>query len=466
MWLGIALDVSYHSIPPTAALKERQIRSMSQMARRVPHGTNGTARWFATPTFRRLSPLYLTAILLGFALWYPVEKLFMHQIIGFNDGQIGIAVAICAVAMLIVEVPSGIAADIFGYKPVYMVGCVMLALSGLVSGLSHTIPVYMVGMVCWAIYMAAVSGTDESLIFEVVKEEEGGKIGSYKQYLRFYRIINSVSLTLGSLAGGVISTVFGIRTAYILGFPVALGALVPLAIFRDVKRKSENNPEIVVEQATRELTGTFATLKAQWAATRGAVFGNRQLLFIVIAMVATEVAIRTLEGFNQLWLIALLAPAVLYGPFNALLLLSEAAGGVLVKLVSHDTYRTIVIVLVFLLLSSAGLAIVENIAGVFVCTAVLGTLLYTVKIHFTTVLHEDHLQSEVRAGAASIVSTLPRGCFIAISLVFGYISHGAGIFVAAWVLFAVVAVISGSTFRTLRKGAKLQTIVHAALSDP
>ena len=43
---------------------------------------------------RRLRPLYLAALLQGFILWVPVEKLFMSEI-GFDARSIGIMAERC-----------------------------------------------------------------------------------------------------------------------------------------------------------------------------------------------------------------------------------------------------------------------------------------------------------------------------------------------------------------------------------
>jgi MFS family permease len=405
-------------------------------------------RWSSAPLHKRLAPLYIATVFLGSGAWYPFEKLMMRNV-GFDDGAIGDAVAACAIAMLLTETLFGILADRWGRKEVLMVSSVLLAASGFVSGASHSIPVYIIGMICWALFFAASSGTFEASISAVVREElnipADEASPEYDNYLATQRIFSSVALASASLAGGVIAAVLSIRWTYYLSGGAAFLALVPLAVFKDSKLHKQQKKV----RLTKHIAKTFSS-----------VLCVPSLRFVVIALVGLGAAIRMINGFSPLWLIALVAPVFLYGPANALLMITQAGGGKLVKFMNRvglDEQRAKLIALGLLLLSSVGLALWKDLAVVVLCTTVLATLLYALEIEFTHIV-EGQVAPEVLAGANSVISTLTRATFIPLSLLFGYISGKASVFTAAWVLVSVVLVIGTATLQTFRRKTAIEEV--------
>jgi MFS family permease len=372
-------------------------------------------RWSSAPLHKRLAPLYIATVFLGSGAWYPFEKLMMRNV-GFDDGAIGDAVAACAIAMLLTETLFGILADRWGRKEVLMVSSVLLAASGFVSGASHSIPVYIIGMICWALFFAASSGTFEASISAVVREElnipADEASPEYDNYLATQRIFSSVALASASLAGGVIAAVLSIRWTYYLSGGAAFLALVPLAVFKDSKLHKQQKKV----RLTKHIAKTFSS-----------VLCVPSLRFVVIALVGLGAAIRMINGFSPLWLIALVAPVFLYGPANALLMITQAGGGKLVKFMNRvglDEQRAKLIAL---------------------------------GIEFTHVV-EGQVAPEVLAGANSVISTLTRATFIPLSLLFGYISGKASVFTAAWVLVSVVLVIGTATLQTFRRKTAIEEV--------
>jgi predicted MFS family arabinose efflux permease len=76
----------------------------------------------------------VAAFLQGFALWVPIEKLFMTDI-GFDAASIGLMAAVYALAVPMFEVPSRVLADRWSRRGVLLLGAVAGLISVTVGGL-------------------------------------------------------------------------------------------------------------------------------------------------------------------------------------------------------------------------------------------------------------------------------------------------------------------------------------------
>jgi MFS family permease len=384
-----------------------------------------------TRTHRRLMPLYLTLLLIGFVMWYPISTLFMHKI-GFDNAGIGVVGAICSAVMLVIAIPLGVLSDYWSRKGVLVLSAVALSASALIGGTSQSTSTYLVAQMVWAIYFAIGPDTFSAIICDIVLEEEGNK-KHFLHYLSVGRIMLSVSLTLGSLVGGIIAGIFGLRMAYYMSVPMPILAIIPLAFLKGAKQMEK--------ESTNLKTHVVNTFKA--------VLKSPGLVFIIITLIGLSVADRLLNEFSQLWLIAVATPVILYGPFNTLLLITMGVGSWFVNFLKLHKFHSTLIALVLIVLTSIGLAKTRSIAGVFVFTGVLAMLIYAVDVVFAAKLQKQ-FKSEVRNGATSVVSTFGRAVFIPFSVMFGYTSKVTNIFTATWILVGIALVISAVAVLSFR----------------
>ena len=87
----------------------------------------------STSLQRRLLPLYIAVFLQGFLLWVPVEKLFLTEI-GFDPASVGVMAAAYAAVVPIIEIPSGILADLWSRRGVLIISSAALGLAALIGG--------------------------------------------------------------------------------------------------------------------------------------------------------------------------------------------------------------------------------------------------------------------------------------------------------------------------------------------
>ncbi len=380
---------------------------------------------------KRLLPLYIAAFFQGFVVWYATEKVFMKTI-GYDNASIGTVTAGISVIILLFEAPSGILADRWSRKGVLAVASIFLMFASLIGGLSNSIWVYFAGICCWAIFFALYSGTYDSIVYDVLLEEEG-KSSNFEKFFGRVRITDSVALVMGSLMNFVIVDIFGLRATYFVTIPMSFLSLLALYKFRE--------PNLHRQSArTHWLHHSAQTLRA--------VMNGPTLFWIATTSVFLALGQRIVFEFSQLWYIALVVPLAAFGPFSALLHTTIGLGGFVASRLSSKKRTTVSFTI--LLLSTFGFLMQSLpivVMAVFVsCTLFMGLIIIMLhKLH-------DNLKSNLRAGAASTVSSIGQIVFIPISVLFGLVAQRMSVFQAGWfVIVSAALALVGHLFMTKNK---------------
>ena len=377
-----------------------------------------------SPVTRRLMPLYIGTFLQSVVFWYAIEKLFMFSI-GFDNFTVGIMVAVMSVVMLAVETPSGVLADRWSRKGVAIIATVMLALAALIGAASYSVPMYILSTVFWGIYAALYSGTYDSMIYDTDLEEHGNS-EQYAKYLGRLRAIEGAAFVIGALTASVISQHLGMRETFIISLPIILCAIPLLAMFREPKlHKAE-----VAEPVFRHIRLTF-----------GAVLQNRFLLLIVIATVGFAALQEAYLELSQLWFISLSTPVVLFGIIGAVIFSTWTIGGLIAPYIKSRIPEAIALIVT---MAGTGVIIISrNYWLTLTAMFVVLSAVVAIGVVLSRIMH-DELPSKLRAGSASVVSTLARLTLIPSVLLFTTIANNQNVFTATYVLLATCAVAVGA----------------------
>jgi predicted MFS family arabinose efflux permease len=378
-----------------------------------------------TKLTRRLAPLYVTAILQNVFLWVPIEKLFMNEI-GFDAATVGVMAAAYAALVPIVEIPSGVLADRWSRRGVLVISALSLVVATLVGGLSHSVPVYIAGAMALGVYFAMYSGTMESVVYDTVLEVTGSG-ETFQRHLGRLRLTESVSLVGSALAGGWIASVTSTRLTYFLTLPFLLLSILALLRFRE---------------PTLHKTGEHTSLRSHLATTYRTLLRRADLLPVVLLAMLTALVSSVIFEFGPLWLLALSAAAVLYGPFWAGLVSTIGLGGLLAGRLRLDRPGPLAATIGLMLLSAWTLTMSRSIAVIAAAQIVLMLLVVAASIHSSQLLH-DAVPSSIRSGVASGVGAVSWIAFLPFALGFGAVSKTSGVHTAAWMIVAV-AVLAGA----------------------
>ena len=372
---------------------------------------------------KRMRPLFVTAFLHGFVLFYTFEKLFMTNL-GFTRAEIGYMVAVYSAVMLIAEVPSGVLADRWSRKGVLMLASISLALSAFVGGTSHSKLQFLISTAFWGIYYAFHSGTYESIVYDTILEESGS-VDTYEKLYGRVKMFDSLALVISSLAGGFVGSTWGLRIPYFITVPFSLLAVVSLLWFRE---------------PTLHKSKVFVPVLEHIKNTFRAVVRNIEARDVIISLIAINVLLHIMYEFDQLWLIALAVPVAFYGVINALLLSGIGLGGILADKAKLSKAGRQITLFVYMLAGTVVLTLSRSSILTVVALATLSICFIASDIIFSKLLH-DTLSSSVRAGAASTVGTISRLIMVPFASLFGYVAGKQNVFVAGWALVVTMGIL-------------------------
>jgi Putative zinc-finger len=187
------------------------------------------------------------------------------------------------------------------------------------------------------------------------------------------------------------------------------------------------------------------TLREQLVLTYRTLIQRGRLLPIVGLAVLTALVLQVVFEFGPLWLVALAAPAVLYGPYWAALTSTLGLGGLLAGKVQLNRLVPLGLVVGSLMLASVALTRRTGVAVVTMAQVVLALLVVIASIYATRLLH-DAVPSTIRSGVASGVGAISWMVFLPSALVFGAISNRRGVHIAGWLIIAATAFVGALLF--------------------
>jgi predicted MFS family arabinose efflux permease len=391
---------------------------------------------------RRLRPLYVAGFFLGINFWAPVEKLFLTKI-GFTTASVGLLAATYAIVVPFLEIPSGILADRWSRRGVLMIADLALAASALVGGISTGVPIYLVAALLLGCYFALQSGTADTIIYDVLVEETGSSDG-FERELGRLRLLESTALVSSALLGGVMAAVTTPRITYFLTVPFALLAICVLSRLREPSlHRVEASP----------------LLRSQIGTTYKTIVQRGQLRPIISSMVLCALLLQALVEFGPLWMVALAAPALLFGPQWAGLMSAMGLGGVLGGRFSLERRANKLVVAAVMVACSLLLTSSHNALTVIAAQVILALLVVAVSTVLSREFH-DAVPSSIRAGVSSGVGTLTWVAFVPFALGFGLLSRHVGVLAAGWMVVAV-SVAASASFLQLAPRHSRTTIVDA-----
>jgi MFS family permease len=383
----------------------------------------------------RLRPLYGAALTAGLALWVPVEKLFMSEL-GFDATTVGVMAGVYAAMVPLLETPSGILADRWSRKGVLVVGHLAMVVGLVVMAAAGSVMAYVVGAAFFGVYLALASGTLDAMVFDVLREELDDTSG-FERTLGRFRAVESGALAASAIGGGVLAALTSPRTTYVLTLPLLLLSVVMLLAFREPRLHETAQPEPL----RRQVATTFRT-----------VLQRGRLRPIVGLMVLTGVLLQSLLEFGPLWLVAVSAPAVLYGAQWFGVTGALGVGGLLAGRLHLDCRGTLTVLTGVLATAAVATSVTRQVAVVVPAQVVLVLGVMVLSVHLTAQLHES-VPSTIRAGVASGVSTLTWLAILPFALVLGVVIDRLGVGAAGWLVTGVVTAVGAVLLRPASRAA-------------
>ena len=257
--------------------------------------------------------IYLIKTARWLMLTTPFLPLFMAEN-GIDKSGYSLLVAIQALAIIFLEIPSGYLADAIGRKKTLVVGSVLGALGYVIYSFSFSFGGFLMALIALGVGQSLISGSDSALLYETLVAMK--KQGEYARYEGRVIALGSLMETIGAPLGGLLAMA-SLRYPFMAQSVVALIA-VPAAL------------TLVEPQPEAQIHGRSLNL---FPALKRSLLLDRMLLLLVVYAALVGGGTYTMAKAIPYWYSeSVQASAIELGVFWSVLNLSAA-------FFSHHAYK-------------------------------------------------------------------------------------------------------------------------------
>lgn len=369
--------------------------------------------------------LYLVKISKWFNLVMPVIVLF-YQDNGMGMQEIFTLKAIYSVAVVIMEIPSGYMADVWGRKKTLILGSILGSAGFFIYSFSFGFWAFVAAEIVLGIGHSFVSGADSAMLYDSLKAS-----GKSKDYVKQEGRITSAGNFAEAIAGvtGGFLAAISLRTPFYFQFAVATVA-IPAAFTMIEPKFHESKVVITIKELIQNIRTTFIS--------------NKNLRIAILLSAVTGTATLTFAWLVQPFFKAVYLPVEWFGILWTALNLTVGVSSVFAYKVEIALGKRWSVLLVILLLAAG-----YFLSGLYIILwgIVFLFLFYLVRGIATPILKNyinQYTDSQVRATMLSVRNFVIRLSFAGIGPLLGYITDNINLktaFVLAGGIYLAAALV-------------------------
>ena len=385
--------------------------------------------------------LYFIKISKWFMLFMPIVVPF-YESNGLLMKDIMVLQAIYSISIVILEIPSGYLADVWGRKRTLILGAFMGVTGFSIYSISHGFSGFLVAEIILGIGSSCVSGADSAMLYDSLMERK--KEERYSRYEGRITSLGNFAEAGAAILGGLLATI-SLRTPYIAQTLVATIA-IPAAL---TLREPERHARLVK-------TGMIQIFQI----ASFALFRNRELRRNILFSAFTGSATLTMAWFVQAFFEEVHIEIRWFGFLWAALNLTVAVASYVAYRLEFRIGQKGSIILIglgiplgYILLSLSGL--VAGLLVLFVFHLVRGYATPVLKDYINRVTSSD-----VRATVLSVRNFIIRINFSLLGPLIGWIKDVYSLSTAllvAGITFLVLNIITGTLFLSSGKAMNKRT---------
>ena len=331
----------------------------------------------------------------------PIVVLF-YQENGIGMQGIFILKAIYSVAIVLMEIPSGWMADVWGRKKTLILGGILSSTGILIYSFSFEFWAFAVAEIILGVGHSFVSGADSAMLFDSLKTAK-----KTEQYVKQEGRITSVgnfSEAIAGIVGGLLATI-SLRTPFYFQFAVATMAIPAALTLAEPKIKSSKHLHSI-KKLVRNIRTTFVT--------------NQNLRISILLSAITGTSTLTFAWLVQPFFKVVGLPVGLFGIFWTALNLTVGVSSVFAYRVDDLLGKRKSVLFIILLLSAgyflSGFSItLWGMAFLFLFYLIRGIATPILKNYIN-----QYTESEVRATMLSVRNFIIRISFAVIGPLLGW----------------------------------------------
>ena len=350
-----------------------------------------------------INRLYLIKISKWLMILMPVIVVFFMEN-GLSLQQIFVLKAINSVSIILLEIPTGYFADVWGRKNTLIFGGILGFLGFLAYALAFNFLGFIIAEICLGIGVSFISGSDSALLYDTLKDHN--KENEFVKYDGRMVSAGNFAEAIGGILGGFLASI-SIKLPVIIQVVVAFIA-IPAAITLKETENRKNLKNIGFQQI--------------WQIVKASLFHNKILRNYILLSSVLGCSTLAMAWFVQPFFDAINVPLQAYGILWTILNLSVG----IVSFYAYKIEKKIGFITTIFLIST-GLNVMYILTGL--TAGYLGIffiLIFYIFRGVATPVLRDYINrysdSDSRATILSLRSFLIRGFFAILAPLFGWFS--------------------------------------------
>ena len=355
----------------------------------------------------------------------PVVVLF-YQSNNMGMREIFVLKAIYSIAIVVMEIPSGWMADVWGRKKTLLLGSILGSLGFLVYSFSYGFWAFVIAEIILGIGHSFVSGADSAMLYDSLKADN--KTSEYTRKEGKITSLGNFAEAIAGVVGGFLAAI-SLRTPFYFQFAVASIA-IPAAL-------TMLEPKIHSKDHVHSIKKLLITIKNVFVS-------NQNLRIAILLSSVTGTATLTFAWFVQPFFKAIDLPVEMFGIFWTALNLTVGISSVFAHKVEDFWGKKWSIIIVVVLLSAG-----YFFSGIYIsywglCFLFLFYLIRGIATPIFKNYINLYTDSEVRATMLSVRNFIIRITFAAIGPLLGWITDNISLnkaFVLAGGMYLISALL-------------------------
>lgn len=264
--------------------------------------------------YRQVYTLIAIRVLRAFMIIMPIIGLYF-QSHGLSIRDIFLLQVVFSVAVVVLEIPTGYLADVFGHKRSIIAGTIFATLGFLQYYVADGFIGFLGAEMLLAFSISFISGANQALLFDTLKAH--AKESLYKKYQGYLLGFGNISEAAAAILAGFVAALYTLETVFLIQW-IVLAFSVPLAFtLREiVDRKAVETPTLM-----KIISGSFRE--------------NERLRYLNLFAGAVAASTLTMVWFSQPHWESIGVPLAYFGIMWAFLNLCVAFGAFLAHRLEH-----------------------------------------------------------------------------------------------------------------------------------
>ncbi len=343
--------------------------------------------------------LFLNSFLTGIIT--PVISLLLMDK-GATLSNLSLILGLYAFTVVILELPTGIIADVFGRKKSFCLSIVISIISFLILLFGKGFIILSIGMMFYGFNRALASGSFDAMFIDYYIDNYGKE--KLNNITTRINVLDALGLSMGALTGGMLpkltGTYLSLSSIYDLNIiiRISLAAVVVILSYIFIAETSDNNKE------------KHITIRQHIKNSSSIVVKNSTIICVFISVFSTGFFLSSMETFWQPHFLSLLPDDSLMGLLGVMAFLYFIAatfGSIgsnnMIKKYKFDTYKMYLILRTLIALALIITAIQTNIPIFMVSYSFIYLLFGMASIPEGVILNRE-IPNEVRASVLSVYS--------------------------------------------------------------